>query len=545
MEARYTEEPSGTKHEDLGLVCGPWLQRMAPDVPTPRHLLMGDKKQVDGRVEESDREYEDVDPHGESIFEMSSLSTKQCDEDVAGGNNVNSRPGELCHLDNQKKHVDGVEDESEREYEDVDLEHGGVNVIPGPGPLEAVPDERPPRHPDTTDDVVYPGEEHDKEPSSDTSCTADDNNRQEDRDARGCRHNFRDGAREMWNKRKSSPRFWLALCGGLLVIIASAVALAILAPGETMAHDSKNQEGMVIGGNQKKSATPSLMTSDQTSSSTVVNSPSTFYSPHSPLESGSTLPTTTMEFLSSSARQCQSGWSEYDNHCYKLMKHRARWTQAQALCGQLGANLASSTNKEENNFIKGLIAHETVVESFAALHEIGSDASNMYAPFCGVGWRSGISFDCQPGDLSSIPSRTRDMSGHAPGVVSLGKALYTTFLTPPRCEWVPNFAGKRWEWADGSPLVYRNWAKGKPVPRATGENCGALYFRKAHYTPLLGPPFSALEQADLRNSGNTRTFAVYQDSATGVRLRYYIDRESSNGKNTHSCINTGMPADGV
>ncbi|KAI8506736.1 hypothetical protein Bbelb_151770 [Branchiostoma belcheri] len=32
--------------------------------------------------------------------------------------------------------------------------------------------------------------------------------------------------------------------------------------------------------------------------------------------------------------------------------------------------------------------------------------------------------------------------------------------------------------------------------------------------------------------------------AAGVRLRYYIDRESSNGKNTHSCINTGMPADG-
>ncbi|KAI8514093.1 hypothetical protein Bbelb_084170 [Branchiostoma belcheri] len=34
---------------------------------------------------------------------------------------------------------------------------------------------------------------------------------------------------------------------------------------------------------------------------------------------------------------------------------------------------------------------------------------------------------------------TRDMSGHAPDVVSSGKALNTTFLTPPRCEWVPNF----------------------------------------------------------------------------------------------------------
>ncbi|KAI8493967.1 hypothetical protein Bbelb_283140 [Branchiostoma belcheri] len=31
----------------------------------------------------------------------------------------------------------------------------------------------------------------------------------------------------------------------------------------------------------------------------------------------------------------------------------------------------------------------------------------------------------------------------------------------------------------------------------------------------------------------------------GVRLQYYIDRESSNGKNTHSCINTGIPADGL
>ncbi|KAI8498018.1 melatonin receptor [Branchiostoma belcheri] len=41
------------------------------------------------------------------------------------------------------------------------------------------------------------------------------------------------------------------------------------------------------------------------------------------------------------------------------------------------------------------------------------------------------------------------------------------------------------------------------------------------------------------------TIIVDPYNAVGVRLRYYIDRESSNGKNTHSCINTGMPADGV
>ncbi|KAI8502649.1 hypothetical protein Bbelb_193510 [Branchiostoma belcheri] len=37
----------------------------------------------------------------------------------------------------------------------------------------------------------------------------------------------------------------------------------------------------------------------------------------------------------------------------------------------------------------------------------------------------------------------------------------------------------------------------------------------------------------------------YKHICDRVRLQYYIDRESSNGKNAHSCIKTGMPADGV
>ncbi|KAI8489170.1 hypothetical protein Bbelb_331550 [Branchiostoma belcheri] len=36
----------------------------------------------------------------------------------------------------------------------------------------------------------------------------------------------------------------------------------------------------------------------------------------------------------------------------------------------------------------------------------------------------------------AVPGTCLDMS---PDVVPLGKALYTNFLTPPRCEWVPNF----------------------------------------------------------------------------------------------------------
>ncbi|KAI8490979.1 hypothetical protein Bbelb_313980 [Branchiostoma belcheri] len=51
---------------------------------------------------------------------------------------------------------------------------------------------------------------------------------------------------------------------------------------------------------------------------------------------------------------------------------------------------------------------------------------------------------------------------------------------------------------------------------------------------------------DGRGSGRAPASELHDPKKDeGVRLQYYIDRESSNGKNTHSCINTGMPADGL
>ncbi|KAI8519747.1 hypothetical protein Bbelb_030040 [Branchiostoma belcheri] len=76
-------------------------------------------------------------------------------------------------------------------------------------------------------------------------------------------------------------------------------------------------------------------------------------------------------------------------------------------------------------------------------HIPGNPWEDLSAPdgptFCDPGARSLYTQRRSALHLSRLDSRTRDMSEHAPDVVSLGKALYTTFLTPPRCEWVPNF----------------------------------------------------------------------------------------------------------
>ncbi|CAH1239878.1 MRC2 [Branchiostoma lanceolatum] len=57
------------------------------------------------------------------------------------------------------------------------------------------------------------------------------------------------------------------------------------------------------------------------------------------------------------AKSCKTGWSEYNNHCYKLVKDLVTWPAANIRCKQHGANLASITNNKENNFVADLITN--------------------------------------------------------------------------------------------------------------------------------------------------------------------------------------------
>ncbi|KAI8495213.1 hypothetical protein Bbelb_271990 [Branchiostoma belcheri] len=58
----------------------------------------------------------------------------------------------------------------------------------------------------------------------------------------------------------------------------------------------------------------------------------------------------------STAIPCQGGWSEYNNYCYKLFKDKVSWSTANGRCKQHGANLASVGSAGENNFITHLIS---------------------------------------------------------------------------------------------------------------------------------------------------------------------------------------------
>ncbi|CAH1253037.1 Hypp1067 [Branchiostoma lanceolatum] len=150
----------------------------------PRHDDQ-EKKQVDGRSEESDRQYEDVDPHGESIFALRSGLKTKYDEDVDGRNVPPPLPARnYRHLDMRDKQLDerneiadrkyedvdphgeSIFPESKRvcgKYEDVDLVSGAVNVrLKNSGLKRAVPDLPPPCKLDMGDHAMVWSEEKDE-----------------------------------------------------------------------------------------------------------------------------------------------------------------------------------------------------------------------------------------------------------------------------------------------------------------------------------------------------------------------------------------------
>ncbi|XP_078697212.1 uncharacterized protein LOC144925163 isoform X2 [Branchiostoma floridae x Branchiostoma belcheri] len=114
------------------------------------------------------------------------------------------------------------------------------------------------------------------------------------------------------------------------------------------------------------------------------------------------------------AKQCKSGWSEFENHCYRLYPDKVTWSKANWQCKQHNANLASIKNRAENDFITDLIKN----------------------------------------------------------------APYGTFVR--KLVWFGMTQGGRWQWTDGSRVIYTNWAPGKPDQTwltyfGMEEKCGCLY----------------------------------------------------------------------
>eukprot|EP00058_Branchiostoma_floridae_P023717 XP_002609207.1 hypothetical protein BRAFLDRAFT_125961 [Branchiostoma floridae] len=170
----------------------------------------------------------------------------------------------------------------------------------------------------------------------------------------------REFARHMWNVRIFSAAYRPLACGVLVIIFIITIGVTQVKPDQ-----KKNEDGVLIGANLKMSGTSTawLTTSAQDYSSTI-NRVTGLSAPSSGLpaiesvtKTGVNKETgilTTVAHLSATA-ECQSGWSGHGNHCYKLMKDKVCWIIAKSRCERLGAELTSVKDKEENDFIAGLV----------------------------------------------------------------------------------------------------------------------------------------------------------------------------------------------
>ncbi|KAI8500552.1 hypothetical protein Bbelb_221180 [Branchiostoma belcheri] len=219
-------EESDRKYEDVDpagekiFILGSGLQRTAPNVPPPRHLDMGEKekKEVEGRKDQSDRKYEDVDPHGERILEES----KQTGEIVDDMELVSEDPE-----DHKAEDKPSEEPCSEPCYEPED----------NAGHKAGVSDATPQRL-DMGDHIVMWPEQND-DPYSEPYYKPQETDTDEKQEEKS--FGLKERAMDMWNKAKSSNVCWVLVCCGVVLtvsVVTAVVVTAYIQPGSKVENDS-------------------------------------------------------------------------------------------------------------------------------------------------------------------------------------------------------------------------------------------------------------------------------------------------------------------
>ncbi|KAG7455091.1 hypothetical protein MATL_G00252700 [Megalops atlanticus] len=60
---------------------------------------------------------------------------------------------------------------------------------------------------------------------------------------------------------------------------------------------------------------------------------------------------------------CPDGWANFQDRCFQYIATKKTWTDAEAHCVSLGANLVSLHSKEEHQFLKKLIRSHDLNEN--------------------------------------------------------------------------------------------------------------------------------------------------------------------------------------
>ncbi|KAI8505850.1 hypothetical protein Bbelb_162030 [Branchiostoma belcheri] len=198
----------------------------------------------------------------------------------------------------------------------------------------------------------------------------------------------RDRLIAMYNRGKASKLCRRILCCGLqmiVLIVTVAILVPCVVPRMKEAHMSTAEDD---GAKLEEPSTPWMMIMGNSSDVTSSTSP---YLPSS-LETSGPASRSSM-----TVRQCQSEWSKYNNHCYKLMHGKVSWFEAEEQCKRLGTRV-----------------------------------------------------------------------------------------------WIGLRKVRRWQWSDGSRVIYRNWNPGEPnssiLPKKGSGKCATLYMKDARRPRIaIGP----------------------------------------------------------
>lgn len=64
-----------------------------------------------------------------------------------------------------------------------------------------------------------------------------------------------------------------------------------------------------------------------------------------------------LALLQLAASSCPSGWTQFRSHCYMTNTKRTNYEAHRQLCQSLGADIASISDQEENDFVANTMNH--------------------------------------------------------------------------------------------------------------------------------------------------------------------------------------------
>jgi len=105
---------------------------------------------------------------------------------------------------------------------------------------------------------------------------------------------------------------------------------------------------------------------------------------------------------SSGACTCDTNWSKYSNHCYRLFKEAVSWQSAKQKCVDKGGYLVTITSSAEQTFIRNLYnGSGTDMATSIGLSDIALETDFKWVTgeaYVFKYWRSGNPDDTPPGE---------------------------------------------------------------------------------------------------------------------------------------------------